>query len=218
MNMIQNFSNLFELNTYFNSIKNSNLVVKIDSIQKFFVWKLKTENLLLLRRLALQELTEEAFNSEVAVLMGEEAVFTTSVLEPEYQGYTETIANNDFIYVYPWSKTNFRKILNINLPESLYKKFYYLSKETEKIILANGSCVAFRGLFDQEEFDKLNENSSQDAAINISVLVEQFSNMKLDIAYYIERIQALEAAVDVLTTDNNNLLNQINNKYLTSWA
>lgn len=210
MNIITNFFSKESLNTYLdNSLKNE-LIIKIDSVEKYYCVADIDAHYLKLRSLALNELTLEDFNNLCTSEMN--SANSLQLNKDRYESFKDIT-----LYVYPLSKTMYRKSIHARLPDSLYKRLYTCLKEREYITAATGNYVLIaHGHLNDEDFQSILETSSIDIkALQSAISFLQENNN--DNAYYISYIKTLESKVQELELQINNLKTQIVNSSLTTW-
>jgi hypothetical protein len=223
MNIVSSFDTLESLNEYQNSQLSHSSIIKIDDPILFYCWKNISQYI---ENIRLYQ-TEAITHSHLTTLVNNDIInncdypfdepvseSTKTFIEAQHAELSQQLADTGSIYIYPYSKTMFRKVVHSNIPESLYKKYYKLSKLKSIITQANGSYVEIRSAYFVEE-DLKSLNPVQLDSSNIIAYIEGLEDDKL---YYSSMVSSLSAKVQELETTVANISEQLSNKYLTSWA
>lgn len=125
---------------------------------------------------------------------------------------------NSPYYIFPFSKSLYRKIVHPDLPNALYKRFYSSLKSSNNILEANGSWVIlFDTPIEQQTFDQLASAVAIDNQKVLNQLMDNFSNAMSDNDYYISYIATLEKKCLALQQENSDLKSQLHNAKITTW-
>lgn len=154
--------------------------------------------------------------------------FTTGAFAPlelEYDPKTLDSLNQDFeewnnnnfgTYIYPHSKTLFRKTVHSNLPDSVYSPMFSSLKE-EDLIDATGQYVTFiNKKISQETFDKFFLSKDFDPKM-LSDFIEHYEMIQKDNIFYQKKIGELCDLTEKVIAEVEALRTQLNNKNLTTW-
>jgi DNA-binding transcriptional regulator YhcF (GntR family) len=137
----------------------------------------------------------------------------------QLDAYTQKYAeSNKNLYIYPWSKTIYRRTIHPNIPDSVYKKMYNLLKSNGYITAATGNYVTIKNQPITE--DQFNSAFSDNEAINdkaIQNILANIQELSADNSYYMKMIGDLENKIHQLEVENNEIRNQLSNKHLTTW-
>lgn len=210
MIVVTNFSSKENLNSYLKETVENESIIKIDSVEKFYCASKIDEKYHLLRDLSSQEISLLNFNTTCRTQMIEENSFQT------YKDMYDLLKDSQ-LYVYPWSKTIYRKSIHPKLPDSLYKRFYNQLKQVEYITAATGNYVMIShfDLSDENFNSMLNTQTIDIKALQSAISYLQENNN--DTSYYISYISSLEFEINTLKEEVETLKNQIKNSSLTTW-
>jgi len=130
-------------------------------------------------------------------------------------------SSEDSFYVYPFSKTLFRKNIYFHLVHSTYKAFINSLKNHSYIIEHSGSNVIFKkALITQEIYDsylsQINLDTS-DLSNYFSKVSTKISNLEADIEFYKNYILELQTTNDDLNSKLLDAQEQIYNKSISTW-
>jgi len=120
-------------------------------------------------------------------------------------------------YVYIGSKTSFRNTVHTFIVDSLYKRLFASLKKNGYILEANGSYVILRK--EPVVIDVFNDTLSPHANLDLlNNLVEEFKELRSDVKYYNSLVSRL---LEEITEKNNqieSLTSQLNDRQLSTWA
>lgn len=208
--IINKFESVEKLNEYLKNSLNNSTIVKIDDYIKYFAYNAINTYIPSFQSLAIGSVDLNNFNSFV------EANIPLESKEQWQSGFNDC---NVSFYVYPFSKTNYRKNIHSNITESLYKKMYNFLKSVGIISAATGSYVIVS--FREVTLDEFNNNFSEVETFDDKLLqgiLNKMQDLNADNAYCIKVINQLEEKVLQLEAEKINLSNQISNKFLTTWS
>lgn len=154
-------------------------------------------------------------------------------LTPEnIQEYAETFSMNPSLihdvqnntdqlikyYLYPGSKTNYRKTIHSFIPNVLYKKIYNAFRINGYIREANGThVIACIKPITAEVYNEISSSSDLDNQKVLNQLIDNFSNVSADNQYFLDYIKNLETKYSLILSENQDLKDQIYNSKLSNW-
>jgi hypothetical protein len=207
--ILSSFNSVDELNGYLKNSMNHQQIIHIDSVEKLFCLENINEYLPKLKSLASGEITLDQFNTEINTVLNATGLIGDYVVR--------FVGHHLNSYVYPWSKTIYRRTVHADVPDSLYKKMYNLLKDKEYIINATGSYVTLvPTTILSEDFENvfLNTTISEKTLQTVFSYVQEISDDK---SFYLQKIESLQSKIAQLETINDNLNSQLLNKTLTTW-
>lgn len=213
MNIVSSFKNIEELQVYHNSSLNNNLLIEVNTayLQYAFVHIVDSpECYLTLSLYHSGQIDVIEFQRRIGLF-----ILAESSSVEEYQ----SLISDPVKYIYIGSKSSFKKTIHSNIIDSLYKKYYNFLKEKEIIIQANGSFVLISDYnFKEEDFQYFQSiENTKDSLKAINTILSHYEELKNDNKFLINKINELNAAISILHYENQNLLENLNNKILTTW-
>lgn len=222
MNIVSSFDTIDSLSTYHNSQFSHSSLIKIDTSVFFYCWKnvhqfIDNIRMYKLGTLSYDQLTD-LVNNDIASKffnpLEDESTFSPISVANHHVELANEMSQLGEIYIYPYSKTVYRRAIHSNMSESLYKKYYKLLKQKSIVTQANGTYVEIRaGEFTEEDVKTL--SSFQFDSSNIIAYIEALEDDK---SYYSSMVLHLSSKIEELEKDLNNLSEQLFNKQLTTWA
>lgn len=196
---------------------NSN-IFHIDSYQSLYMYDNIDDWVEIIRSHINGNMSTDELNTYVDTRLTESTI-------SEYQSRYETYQNqNRYLSIFPSSKTAYRRNVHPDIPDSLYKRMYESLKDKQIILKATGSYVSFDfTCFSEpiEIFEDIFKETNGEIVASPKMLAEQIATQLTDLAmdnsYLLRRIEMLEAQIEDFTLRNNNLLQEVYNKNLTSW-
>lgn len=206
--IINKFDSNVLLNDYLSYTLKHPQIIRIDTVAKHYVYS--TQDFALLRQLVNKEVDAERFNEIVVETMESNNVFDQ---------YTQSFYSlSSFVYVFPWSKTTYRKTVHPNIVDSTYKRLYGLLKNVDYIVDATGSCVTISPcVVSEEKFSAFLGELNTFTEKSLQSVIGYIQEISSDHSYYIQVIESLENKVKDLEQQNNELSLQLTNKSLTTW-
>lgn len=133
------------------------------------------------------------------------------------------LSNNDSYlttshFIYPHSKTSYRKTIHSFIPNVLYKRFYSSLKSSGHIVEATGSYVILCDKqIEQSVYNSIQIESHIDNQKVLNQLLDNFSNIVSDNEYYLSYISSLEEKYKLIVEENEDLKNQLYNTKISTW-
>lgn len=123
-------------------------------------------------------------------------------------------------YIYPGSKTNFRKTVFPDIIESYYKKFYSALKTNSYILEASATRVIFTSNdITENVFTQINShyNLYDDHLKILASIINRINDADSDILYYQKVIQTLLQRCSDLEAQLSDAYQQVHNKSISTW-
>lgn len=213
MNFISSFKNIEELQIYHNSSLKNDFLIEVNTayLQYAFMQMANSQPCYLTLSLYHSgEIDVIEFQRRITLLM----LADDSSVE-EYQ----SLISDPVKYIYIGSKSSFKKTIHSDIIDSLYKKYYNFLKEKEVITQANGSFVLISDYnFKEEDFEYFQSiENTKDSLKAVNNILSHYEELKNDNKFLINKINELNIAISILNNENQNLLENLNNKTLTTW-
>lgn len=213
MNFISSFKNIEELQIYHNSSLKNDFLIEVNTayLQYAFMQMANSQPCYLTLSLYhSDEIDVIEFQRRITLLM----LADDSSVE-EYQ----SLISDPVKYIYIGSKSSFKKTIHSDIIDSLYKKYYNFLKEKEVITQANGSFVLISDYnFKEEDFEYFQSiENTKDSLKAVNNILSHYEELKNDNKFLINKINELNIAISILNNENQNLLENLNNKTLTTW-
>lgn len=127
-------------------------------------------------------------------------------------------SNSSTFYYFPISKTNFRKTVHPDIPESIYKRLYKALTTNSYIIEASAFHIFIeRKPLTEPIFKYVTWLDLHDGTQLLENVTTIFSSILEDNKYYVAKIRELEDYQQNLYNQINDLQNQIYNNSITTW-
>jgi len=172
---------------------------------------------------SLEHLTDyyqSSFNSDFISVTSDTISAYSTDNQPDWVDIvSSSFSSNSFThYVYPHSKTIYRKNVHPRIPNVLYKRFWNSLKTFDYVIKATASFVVLVDRpFTQEFYQSLTIAQEIDISKALSEILKQYNNDSSDIEYYLSYIQNLENTNTLLQQENAQLKEQILNSRISTW-
>lgn len=135
---------------------------------------------------------------------------------PELTSSLQT--NNYTHYYYSLSKTNYRKNIHPNIPDSLFKRLFNSLKQFNYIIDYSTSYVILVKMpMTQEVFDLVSQEYSGDIKSTLNTLLDKLDSADKDTQFYLKKIFSLEEKCNQLIQDVADANQRLVDKNITSW-
>lgn len=208
--ILNKFESADHLNQYLQTSIKYPQIIHVDSVQKLFAAENPEIFHVSFKDLISGSVTLDSFDTNIML---------TLTGSDQLDAYTQKYAESDKnLYIYPWSKTIYRRTIHPNIPDSVYKKMYNLLKSNGYITAATGNYVTIKNQPITE--DQFNSAFSDNEAINdkaIQNILANIQELSADNSYYMKMIGDLENKIHQLEVENNEIRNQLSNKHLTTW-
>lgn len=211
MNVIYSFSNIEDLNTYYNKSLKHSSIIPVNTGYLYYVYKNISEDPLAFEALKLYS------KGYINTLDFEKAIDTQISLQDnpiDYSSEMQDLASNKYIFV--GSKTIFRNTVHADVIESIYKNFYMTLKDLQIIEKATGNFVVLNDSYIPEiHLSKINTASGLET--NVYNIANYLSSLEEDKKYLLNYIDRLQQNIDAIQIFNESLVESLNNKSLTTW-
>lgn len=116
------------------------------------------------------------------------------------------------------SKSNYRKIVHSDLPESLFKRFYNSLKDKGYIVDASTvHVILLTKPLTQELYDSFQNTYSTDIKSTLESLLDRIEFAEKDSQYYLKYIENLEQKCKTLENDIDQARQDLVNRNMTTW-
>lgn len=130
-----------------------------------------------------------------------------------------SLQNTDRQHCYiPLSKSNYRKVVHPDLPDSLYKRLYSVLKNNNYIVDAIGSYVVLiKEPLTQDIYDCFQVIHEENIKKTLDYLLDKLDSTEKDRDYYLEYIDSLNEKIKQLEDKLVKADEMLFNKSITTW-
>lgn len=207
--------NTFETLTTFHNQKIKDNCIAVDTYHK--IYAVNNEMNSLLKDLYENNISEETFNTSI----DNQIVLDNKLSVIKLLKECLTDQNPVAFYYYPESKTNFRRNVFPEVPESLYKKYYKFQKKYGIIEKATGFCVIINEIKSDDanliSATEIAELQTSYSSGDFNKFLETIQEMQEDIEYYKNYISSFHNIIEKLETQNLEVQQQLHNKQISTW-
>lgn len=208
--IVSKFDSVQDLNGYLDHMRQHPQIIHVNSVELLFAVENVEVYNNVLRSYISGEHSLTEFNLAINSVL--ESTDQVSIYNDKYIQYDKNL------YIYPWSKTIYRRTIHANVVDSIYKKMYNLLKTVDYITAATGSYTIFKHVpVTEEQFNSVFGQVESFDEKTIQNIITSIQELSSDKAFYLQVISNLENKVYELENEKDKLLNQVNNKYLTTW-
>ena len=215
--IINKFNDLDQLNSYVMATMNDPFIIPINTAELVYMADNMGDFVTTFR--SMQDEGTQVPNEGTLVLI--DAVVNDEQKAILHQRAEQAQANlEDLRFVFPYSKTQFRKILHPHLLESTFKRFFEALKSNGTIEKTTGQYTIMRAkLFSDENIVSLINGTitAEQATSQINNAASFFNDVSLDVSFYQQRIEEMTAQIAQLEMEKAELQQQIVSRQLTSW-